>query len=172
MEKALKIINKMQKEGLYSLYAIGGGIAALFYIEPITTFDLGIFIILPESTKKVVSLAPIYSWLRRQGYKPTKEQVLIEGVPVQFIPPYNDLIKESVLNAAQKKYGQVRTRVLLPEYLIAIMLQTLRPKDKERLIAFFDKYEVSQKLLDSILVKYHLTNSYKKFIVRYYGKQK
>jgi len=49
MEQTLKIINLMQEEKLFATYAIGGGIAALFYIEPITTFDLDIFIILPES---------------------------------------------------------------------------------------------------------------------------
>lgn len=170
MEKTLEIINKMKKEGLYSSYAIGGGIAALFYIEPITTFDLDIFIILPGSTKKIISLEPIYSWLKRQGYKPDKEQVQIEGIPVQFIPAYNDLIKDAVVNATLKKYGNVSTQVLLPEYLVAIMLQTFRPKDKERLIVFLDKYEVSQGLLGSILSKHNLTHAYNKFLGRYYDK--
>lgn len=166
----MEIINKMQNEGLYSSYAIGGGIAALFYIEPITTFDLDIFIILPESTKKIISRAPIYSWLKQEGYKPDKEQVMIEGIPVQLIPTYNDLIKDGVLNASKRKYGKVTTRVLIPEYLIAIMLQTMRPKDKERLITIFDNYNVSQELLDSILSKHKLTTVYKKFMGRYYGK--
>jgi hypothetical protein len=170
MEQTLEIINKMKKEGLFSSYAIGGGIAALFYIEPITTFDLDIFIILTEDTKKIISLAPIYSWLKQQGYKPEKEQVMIEGIPVQLIPTYNDLIKDGVLNASKRKYGKVTTMVLLPEYLIAIMLQTMRPKDIERLIAIFDNYKVSQELLDSILSKHNLTTVYKKFMGRYYGK--
>jgi hypothetical protein len=171
MENTLKIINKMQSEGLFASYAIGGGIAALFYIEPVTTFDLDIFIILPEATGPLVSLAPLYAWLKKNGYKPENEQVVIEGIPVQFIPAYNELVKDGVLNALDKKYGQTSAKVLRPEYLIAIMLQTFRPKDKDRLLKFLGEADISVESLNTILAKHGLKQNFDNFKGQYYGKQ-
>ncbi|MBN2092420.1 hypothetical protein JW964_22555 [candidate division KSB1 bacterium] len=160
MEKTISILNQMQTEGLFEKYAIGGGIAALFYIEPITTFDLDVFVILPSTSQLLISLTPIYTWLEKRGFRAEKEQIIIEGVPVQFIPVYNELIKEAVLNAVEKKYGTTNTRVLLPEYLMAIMLQTSRPKDKERLLKFIETVDIAVDLFNSILIRYGLKEKY------------
>lgn len=160
----------MQAEGLFVSYAIAGGIAALFYIEPITTFDLDVFIILPDTAGPLISLAPIYSWLNQKNYRSEKEQIVIEGVPVQFIPVFNDLIKDSVLAAVVKKYGQISTRVLRPEHLVAIMLQTARPKDLERLIKFVEQANIETELLEQILTKHQLTDNFKNFKKRFYDR--
>jgi hypothetical protein len=169
VERALQVISDAHREGLFSSYAIGGGIAALFYIEPITTFDLDIFIIMPESSGPLISLSTIYSWLYNRGYKPAHETIMIEGIAVQFIPVYNDLVKEGVINAAEKIYGKSRTRVLKPEYLIALMLQTFRSKDKDRLSKFLQETEIDFSLLDSILNKYGLKQKFEAFKGHYGG---
>ena len=168
MENTLKIINRMQEEEIFSSFAIGGGIAALFYIEPITTFDLDIFVIISDSSGSLISLSPLYQWLAKKGYKPEKEQVIIEGVPVQFIPVYNDLIADAVNDAVVKKYGGTETRVLSPEYLMAIMLQTYRPKDKERLIKFASQSDISYEVLNSILNKHNLIKVFENFRKQFY----
>lgn len=169
MEQTLNIINLMQQEGLFTAYAIGGGIAALFYIEPITTFDLDIFVILPESAEPLISLAPLYTWLEKQGYRPQHEQVIIEGIPVQFIPVYNDLVNDAVRHAIEQQYGNISTRVLGAEYLIAIMLQTYRMKDKDRLARFMDEADISRPVLNSILEKHRLQDKFEQFMRVYYG---
>jgi len=168
MEKTLQIINQMQQEGIIKKYAIGGGIAAIFYVEPITTFDLDIFVLLPENTALLASLAPIYSWLQKRGYFPEKEQIIIEGIPVQFIPAYNELVNEAVVNASEISYGKTPTHVIKPEYLLAIMLQTFRPQDKQRIILFLDEAEYSIDLLNRILLKYGLKEKYEKFRSDFY----
>jgi hypothetical protein len=170
MEKTIQVIEMAQNAGLFSSYAIGGGIAALFYIEPVATFDLDIFIILPESSGPLISLTPIYSWFSDRGYKPSQEQIVIEGIAVQFIPVYNDLVKDGILDAAEKKYGNTLTRVLKPEYLIALMLQTCRSKDKERLSKFLQETAIDYPLLDSILLKYNLKTVFETFKEQYYGR--
>jgi len=68
--------------------------------------------------------------LKKKGFKTEREHVLIQGVPVQFIPVYNDLVKEAVQYSEEVKYGRIKTKVLGLEYLIAVMLQTNRPKDR------------------------------------------
>jgi hypothetical protein len=145
--------------------------SALFYIEPVATFDLDIFIILPESSGKLISLSPLYSWLEKRGCKPSKEQVIIEGVAVQFIPVYNELVKDGVLDAVDKMYGNTNARVLRPEYLVAIMLQTYRPKDKDRIIKFLQETELNFTLLNSILQKHNLVKAFENFRRQFFGSQ-
>lgn len=170
MEKVIHIIDRAREDGLFSAYAVGGGIAALFYIEPVATFDLDVFIIIPsETTSSLVSLSPIYSWLEKHGYKPLKEQVIIEGIAVQFIPVFNDLVKDAVLNALDKKYGDTIVKVISPEYLVAIMVQTNRPKDKDRILKFLQQAGLDSCLLDSILQKYSLAPVFEKLKKDYYG---
>ena len=45
MEKTLRVINEITRQGIISAYAIGGGIAATYYIEPMLTYNLDIFFI-------------------------------------------------------------------------------------------------------------------------------
>lgn len=170
MEKTIKIINQMRDERVFVSYAVGGGIAALFYIEPITTFDLDVFVLQPVSTGDIVSLSSIYSWLEKHGYKPEKEQVIIEGVPVQFIPAYNDLVNDAIRDSVQKKYGTTAVSVVSAEYLMAIMLQTYRPKDRDRLMKFIDETTIDNTLLTAILEKHNLTHSFEEFTRKFYGK--
>lgn len=168
MKKTLEIINRMQDDGLFRKYAIGGGIATLFYIEPIATFDLDIFFIPNDNQDMILSLSPLYEWLKEKNYKPIKEHVVIEGIPVQFIPVYNDLVHEAVHKAAKKKYEDISTFVIRPEYLIAIMLKTGRSKDRERLIKMFDQTNILNEQLEKILTKYDLIGAYKKFRNKFY----
>ena len=158
----------MLDEGLFKKYAIGGGIANLFYIEPVVTFDLDIFIIPNESEKLVISLSPLYDWLEKKNYRAVKEHVEIEGIPVQFIPVYNELVDEAVHKAAEKKYEDITTFVLKPEYLVAIMLETNRSKDRARISKMLDETDISNDELEKILLKHKLSTAYKEFKKKFY----
>ncbi len=58
MKKILEILNELKKKGLVEDYAIGGGVATIFYTEPVFTYDLDAFIIVkPEPKRKIISLA-------------------------------------------------------------------------------------------------------------------
>ena len=163
MKETLEIINELQSKGLLKKFAIGGAIASIFYIEPIATFDLDIIVILPTNDNSLIPLAGIYDWVRNNNYKIEKEHIIIKDIPVQIIPAYNDLLKEAVDNALSLKYEDVRTYVISPEYLVAIMLQTYRPKDKERLVRFFRECEINSELLKKILKKHDLLENFKDF---------
>jgi hypothetical protein len=63
MEQTLAVINQLEREGLIGRYAIGGAVAATRYIEPIQTYDLDIFVVLPVAPSGLISLTPIYSYL-------------------------------------------------------------------------------------------------------------
>ena len=60
MEKTLQVLNALERDGVLSRYAIGGAMGATFYVEPVLTFDLDIFVILPQTAYGLLTLEPLY----------------------------------------------------------------------------------------------------------------
>lgn len=155
VEKALQVIEKMAQEGIIKAYAIGGGIAATYYIEPVLTYDLDIFFI--PASEGLDVLAPVYEYARQHGYDTQAEAILVEGFPVQFIPAYNDLVRTAVKNAVSLRYRGVEAKVLTAEYLVAISLQTGRAKDRERAIRLLEEAGIDRTVLARIVGAFGLT---------------
>lgn len=166
MRKTLEVINSLEEEGAIEKYALGGAAALLFYAEPALTFDIDIFVFLPggSGTRGLIDLSPLYKNLESRGYKAEKEHVIIEGVPVQFIPVYNNLVEEAVKEASTKEYEDLRVKVLTMEHLFAIMIDTNRPKDRERIGKLLEEVDVDQKLLESILKRHSLYQKWEKYV--------
>jgi hypothetical protein len=160
MEKALRVIQEITRQGIIGAYAIGGGIAATYYIEPVLTYDLDIFFIPAKEGLDV--LAPIYDYARDHGFNVQAESILIEGFPVQFIPAYNDLVREAVEKATTLKYRDVEARVVTAEYLTAIALQTGRGKDRERVIRLLEEANLDRTILRKILKAFGLADKFEK----------
>jgi len=167
MEKTLAVINQLEQAGLIGRYAIGGAVAATRYIEPIQTYDLDIFVILPVLPSGLISLTPIYSDLTQRGYAPQGECIVIEGWPVQFLPVYNPLTEEALAQAMEVEFGSTPTRVLSAEHLAAIMLETGRPKDHARLIQFFEFNALDRAVLERIVARHGLTLKWETFRRRF-----
>lgn len=61
MKATLEMIDRMQSDGVIGKYAIGGTVGATFYLEPLATADVDIFVMLPMAPgSSLLSLAPIY----------------------------------------------------------------------------------------------------------------
>ncbi len=84
MKKTLKVLNDMVEMGLIKQYAIGGGIAVLYYTEPVLTYDLDVFCLLPADKSELITLSPIYEYLQKKGYREDGEHIIVEGIPVQL----------------------------------------------------------------------------------------
>lgn len=164
MKKTLKVLNELKKKNLITDYAIGGGIAALFYIEPFLTYDLDVFIISSKKEDKkkeeIISLSPIFDYLNRRGYSWKGEHIDIEGIPVQFIPA-DELEEEAVKNAREVKYERIKTKIITPEYLIAILFRAGRKKDTEKIEKLLEQADIDRKKLNNILKKYGLIEKFK-----------
>jgi len=167
MERTLAVINQLEQEGIIGRYAIGGAVAATRYIEPVQTYDLDIFVVLPVSPSGLISTTPIYAYLTQRGYTPQGECIVIEGWPVQFLPVYNKLTEEALAQAIDVEFGSMPTRVLSAEHLAAIMLQTGRPKDHARLVQFFEFDALDQAVLEDIVVRHGLTSRWEDFRRRF-----
>ena len=121
-------------------------------------------LILRQSASGLLSLAPLYEALRARGYTEEGECVLIEGVPVQFLPAYNALLEEALMRSAgDTSYEDVHTRVVRAEHLIAICLQTGRDKDRERVRIFREQAELDMGYLADVLQRHGLEGKWKQW---------
>jgi len=161
MKKTINILNQLQKKGLIKDYAIGGGIATIFYVETFLTYDLDVFIITPGKgeEKNLILLSPIFNYLEDKGYPWKGEHIIIEGIPVQFIPA-DELEEEAVINAKEIEYEGVKTNVMTPEYLIALLLRASRKKDIEKIEKLLEQTKIDLKKLKAILHKYGLSKKF------------
>ena len=118
-------------------FAIGGGIAHFYYIEAGTTYDLDVMVTMNAQASTIFSLEPLYEWAKKSGYIVSEEHIIIEGIPVQFLPSFNATITEAIEQADLVEIFGVKTFIMKPEYLMVIMLDTYIREERERSIKFF-----------------------------------
>jgi hypothetical protein len=164
MERTLQVLNDLEQDGVLSRYAIGGAMGATFYVEPLLTFDLDVIVLLPEMESGLLTLAPLYGALRAKGYAEEAECVVVEGVPVQFLPAYNALLEEALREAHETPYQATSTRVLRVEHLVAICLQTGRAKDRERVRILREQATLDHEYLAAVLRRHQLEGKWKEWI--------
>lgn len=163
MKKTIEVINELKKERLLKDYAIGGAIGVLKWVEPFFTRDLDIFIIpIVETEEGLINLSPIYEYLKKKGCHWDGQWLLIEGTPVDFIP-VDALEKEAVENAQPTEFEGVNTKVITPEYLVALLLKTGRDKDVRKIEMLLGQAQIDRGKLDKILARYGLTEKFIKF---------
>ena len=150
----------MQAAGVIGRYAIGGAVGATFYVEAFATEDLDIFVDLPPADTSLVSLGPIYDYLRARGYHGEREHIRVEGWPVQFLVPNNTLQRDALDEAIEINVEGVRTLVMQAEHLAAIALQTGRAKDYARIALMIQQYGLDSSKLDSILKNHGLADKW------------
>lgn len=50
MKEALKVLSDLVTDGVIEAYAIGGAMGATFYLEPVVTMDLDVFVLFKDNT--------------------------------------------------------------------------------------------------------------------------
>jgi hypothetical protein len=170
VKATLELINQMQADGIIGKYAIGGAVGATFYLQPAATVDVDIFVTLPTSRGgSLLSLAPIYDYLKSRGGVEEDEYIVIGGWPVQFLPPSDELDQEAVAESVSTTVEGVGTWVMTAEHLVAIALRTWRQKDRNRILQFVEQDAVDRGKLQSILNRHGLAAQWKQFERRYFG---
>ncbi|HTD16815.1 MAG TPA: hypothetical protein VK673_16655 [Chthoniobacterales bacterium] len=158
MKETFEVIDQMKRDGVIDEYAVAGAVGALFYVEPFNTEDVDILINLNPADGPLVSLEPIFSYLRENGHENlANEGVEIAGWPVQFIPVSDSLTSESLLKAEYLQYDdELRVRVVRPEYLAAEAIKLGRPKDIQRVVSLLEIDEFDRGLFHEIIEKHGL----------------
>lgn len=157
LAEVFRTLNELKAAGLFREYAVGGGMAVLFYAEPVNTYDVDVFVFLPPQEGLLISMTPLYDALRGRGFGFEAEHVLIHGVPVQFLPAYNPLVEEAVAEAPAHDFEGVPVRVVGPEYLAALALQTGGAVRRMRAALLREQANLDEEKLAALLAAHVIT---------------
>jgi hypothetical protein len=160
-----QILEELVAQGLVDQYAVGGAVAATYFLEPISTQDVDVFIRLAAKPERaLLDPTPVFAFLTQSGYEMEGEYVMIEGWPVQFLAPPGDLGEEALERAQTVDAGGTAVRILSAEYLAAIALSTGRAKDKARLLMFLESPGFDRAAFEEILQRHQLGAAWAKFV--------
>jgi hypothetical protein len=164
IQEVITAINQMRADGVIDRYAIGGAVGATFYLEPVATLDVDIFVAFhSEPGSLLVSPQPILDYLKARGGTMEGEYIIIGGWPVQFLPPTGSLVEEALQEAVETDVEGVTARVFTADHLAAIALQTGRAKDKARLLQFIETGALDSERFQAIIARHDLVDAWKKF---------
>lgn len=158
---------QLRSEGALTRFAVGGAIAASFYIEAVTTEDLDIFAFLQLTPAGVVVLTPLYDRLKELGATVQGEHVLIHGWPVQILPAYTPLVEDAVREAREQSFEGLAVPVVTADHLCAIALQTGRAKDYLRVYSLIQAGCVAPAILRQLIQTYDLQEHWNIYARRY-----
>jgi hypothetical protein len=150
----LRAANELVAAGLIEDYALGGALAAIYYIEPFTTYDADIIFIAAESGI-TAGIPEIYAHLQERGWRVEREHLVIRGFPVQFLAAAG-LTEEAVHEARVIEYEGVPAKVFRAEHIIAIAASVGRHKDLARIEQLLEQAEIDRSVLDDVLRRYKL----------------
>ena len=166
LRQTLEVLNDMVEASVIETYAIGGAVAAFYYVEASTTDDLDILVSFDTrlaTQSGLVTLGPIVSYLASKGYCEWRaEGIVIEGWPVQFLPVADALDAEALSNASKvdlevdSTAPPVATRILTAEHVIANAAKIGRPKDLNRISQFIEETVYNEERLRDILIRHGL----------------
>jgi hypothetical protein len=131
-----------------------------------------------KKTLQILNIAPqenpltplsnLYKWVSQNNYKTEGEHIIIGGIPVQFLLAYNELVAEALANRVPVTLFDEKTFILNAEYLMAIMLQTWRQSDRERLGRFINEYDYDEIKFNDIISRFDLLKKYQDFKHKFY----
>lgn len=168
IEEVVIALNRLESDGLIASYAIGGAVAAQAYIAPMSTEDVDVFVVFSgDSANSLSPLQPIYANLIPRGAKISGPYLEIGGWPVQFLPAGAPLYTAAISDARSLPFGDVSARVMGPEYLAAIALQTGRGKDHLRLLEFINTGVLDESVFRNLVAHYGLSQKWSIFQAKF-----
>jgi hypothetical protein len=157
-------VSQMEADGIIERYAVGGAVGATFYLEPMATLDVDVFVTFrSEPGQLLANPKPVFDYLALRGFAMKGEYVMIASWPVQFLPPTGPLVEEALVEAIERDIDGVPARVFGAEYLAAIALQTGRAKDKARLLQFIEEGALDTVRFQSIVRRHDLSDAWARF---------
>lgn len=164
IKDVIKTVAQMEVDGVIERYAIGGAVGATFYLEPVATLDIDIFVAFKSDQDSIfVDPRPVYDYLKSRGCSVDGEYLIISGWPVQFLPPNTPLVEEALAQSVDLDVDGLPARVFTPEHLAAVALQTGRAKDKARLLQFVEAGVIDMKRFNVIVERFSLSEAWDKF---------
>jgi len=168
MEKVIEILSRMQADGVIERFAIGGGIAAIRYLEAYLTDDIDVFLSPVVMTEGgLISFGRIYSYLEDLGYHPEREYIRIGDWLVQFMFASESVQEEAVERADRVAFAGIYTSIFSAEHLAAELLRSGRLKDLTRVAALVRSEQMDMEMFRDIIRRHGLAEKWKEFCSRY-----
>lgn len=163
-------VNALVADGVIADWALGGAVAATFYLEPVATIDVDIFVTFrARPGSHLIDPQPILDHLTVRAARVEGEHVVLAERPVRFLPAPTPLVEESMHEAQETDVEGIPVRVFSVEHLAAIALQTGRPKDMARLVQFADSGALRSDRLEAILDRHGLAAAWDRFERKFFG---
>lgn len=164
IQEVIRAINQMLADGVIDRYAIGGAVGATFYLEPVATIDVDVFVTFKSAPGSLlVSPQPIFDYLKAHGGAVQGEYIVLAEWPVQFLPTTSPLVEEALAQALTLDAGGVPAQVFSAEHLAAIALETGRSKDKARLLQFLESGVLNTQKFGELVTRYGLSDAWQRF---------
>lgn len=128
VEKAIRFLNSLRRRRIIPEYALIGGVAAVFYLEPRYTKDIDIIVPVDDLLRDYSAL-----WTRivnQAGGKFKAQTIYLPDADgwLDVMPTGSDeLHMEALRTARTVRVGRLSVRVVEPEYLIMMSLIAWRP---------------------------------------------
>lgn len=135
-------------------WALGGALAAIYYVEPFATYDADVFFI-PADKGLTAGIPAIYTHLQARGWQVEGEHLLVRGFPVQFLAA-SALTEEAVREAVPIEFEGVPAKVFRAEHIVAIAASVGRQKDKARIEQLLQQADLDRTQLNGILQRHKL----------------
>ena len=164
IQEVIRAINQMLADGVIDRYAIGGAVGATFYLEPVATIDVDVFVTFKSAPGSLlVSPQPIFDYLKAHGGAVQGEYIVLAEWPVQFLPTTSPLVEEALAQALTLDAGGVPAQVFSAEHLAAIALETGRSKDKARLLQFLESGVLNTQKFGELVTRHGLSDAWQRF---------
>lgn len=150
----LRAANELVAANLIEDWALGGALAAIYHVEPFTTYDADIFFI-PADKGLSAGIPAIYAHLKSRGWQVEREHLMAQGFPVQFLAA-SGLTEEAVDEAVRIEYDGVPAKIFGAEHIIAIAAKVGRQKDKARIEQLLQQADIDKMRLEGILQRHKL----------------
>jgi hypothetical protein len=154
LANAMRAANDLVAAGLIEDWALGGALAAIYYLEPFTTYDADIFFV-PIDKGLSAGIPGIYAYLQSHGWQVEREHLLIHGFPVQFLAAHG-LTDEAVREAELIEYEGVPAKVFRAEHIVAIAASVGRHKDLARIEQMLRQAKFDKTYLEKLLSRHKL----------------
>ena len=88
IQEVILAINEMLSDGVIDRYAIGGAVGATFYLEPVATIDVDVFVTFKSAPGGLlVSPQPIFDYLKAHGGASRVSTSSLRDGPCSSSPP-------------------------------------------------------------------------------------
>jgi len=164
IQEVIRAINQMLADGVIDRYAIGGAVGATFYLEPVATIDVDVFVTFKSAPGSLlVSPQPVFDYLKAHGGAVQGEYIVLAEWPVRFLPTTSPLVEEALDQALTLDAGGVPAQVFSAEHLAAIALETGRSKDKARLLQFLESGVLNTQKFGELVTRHGLSDAWQHF---------